>query len=191
MRQYQHAYTLYQEPDMSSDGMPEPMAKRFGYAVKLAQHALRIRMDEALRPLGLTAPQYAVLSAVELDSGLSNASLARAAFVTPQTMQGILANLEREKLLVRRADPNHGRILRTRLTGLGRKALSRAHYIVSAVEGTVIAAIGAEEAEQMTPLLLQCAKALAQADKLRPDTNARRHQTPRRAACGRARRARR
>ena len=74
MQYYQDPYTLYQEPDMSSSGMPEPMAKRFGYAIKRAQHALRARMDETLRPLGLTAPQYAVLSAVELDAGISNAS---------------------------------------------------------------------------------------------------------------------
>lgn len=57
-------------------------------------------MDEALRSLGLTAPQYAVLSAVELEAGISNARLARAAFVTPQTVQGILANLERQGLLI-------------------------------------------------------------------------------------------
>ena len=124
---------------MSNRGMPEPMAKRFGYAIKRAQHALRTRMDQALRPLRLTAPQYAVLAAVELDAGISNASLARAAFVTPQTMQGVLANLEREDLLARTADPAHGRILRAGLTGRGRKALAQAHRIVNEIEGAMIA----------------------------------------------------
>ncbi len=54
---------------MSSPGMPDPMAKRLGYALKRAQHALRTRMDEALRHLDLTTPQYAALSAIELDPG--------------------------------------------------------------------------------------------------------------------------
>jgi len=175
---------------MSSGGMPEPMAKRFGYAIKRAQHALRTCMDETLRPLGLTAPQYAVLSAVELDAGTSNASLARAAFVTPQTMQGILANLERENLLVRTADPGHGRILRSELTGRGRIALSRAHQLVTDVERAMITAIGDKQAEKMTPLLLRCAEALAEPANRRAEPSARRRQTRRRAVRGRADRAR-
>ncbi len=73
-------------------------------------------MDEALRPIMLTTPQYAVLCAVEAEAGLSNARLARAAFVTAQTMQGVLVNLERDGLLERRPDPAHGRILRSELT---------------------------------------------------------------------------
>lgn len=104
---------------MSSSDMPEPVAKRLGYALKRAQHALRMSMDEALRPLALTTPQYAVLCAVEAEPGLSNARLARAAFVTPQTMQGVLANLERAGLLHRRPDPHHGRVLCSELTGAG------------------------------------------------------------------------
>src|SRR5277367_4602784 len=64
--------------------------KRLGYALKRAQHALRVRMDEVLRPLGLTTAQYAVICVIEQEAGISNAGLARAAFVTPQTMTGIL-----------------------------------------------------------------------------------------------------
>jgi DNA-binding MarR family transcriptional regulator len=175
---------------MSSEGMPEPMAKRFGYAVKRAQHALRTRMDEALRPLGLTAPQYAVLSAVELDAGISNASLARAAFVTPQTMQGILANLDRDNLLVRTADPAHRRILRSELTSRGRRVLARAHQLVSAIEAAMIAAIGVEQAEKVTSLLLCCTKALAEPADKGAAANAPRRRTPRGAVRGRADRAR-
>jgi DNA-binding MarR family transcriptional regulator len=173
----------------SGGGIPEPMAKRFGYAIKRAQHALRARMDETLRPLGLTAPQYAVLSAVELDAGISNASLARAAFVTPQTMQGILANLERENLVVRTADPGHGRILRSELTRQGRTALLRAHRLVMGVERAMITAIGDKQTEKITPLLLRCAQALAEPANRGADPNARRRQTRRCAAREQADRA--
>ncbi len=175
---------------MSSRGMPEPMAKRFGYAIKRAQHALRSRMDEALRPLGLTAPQYAVLSAVELDGGISNASLARAAFVTPQTMQGILANLERDELLVRRADPSHGRILRSELTRRGQRVLSEAHRIASKIEAVMIAAIGAEQAERMSALLLRCTDALTRPKNVCTNANQRHRQIRPRAVRAQADRAR-
>jgi DNA-binding MarR family transcriptional regulator len=172
---------------MSTNGMPEPMARRFGYALKRAQHALRTRVDAALRPLGLTAPQYAVLSAIELDAGISNASLARAAFVTPQTMQGILANLERENLLARTADPAHGRILRAGLTGRGRKALALAHRIVSEIEGAMIATIGPKQAEEMTLLLLRCAEVLAESAN-RPAVRRQTRSRAVRAQAGQARR---
>jgi DNA-binding MarR family transcriptional regulator len=78
---------------MSSTDMPESVARRLGYALKRAQHMLRLRMDEELRPLSLTTPQYAVLCAIDAEAGISNARLARAAFVTAQTMQGVLSNM--------------------------------------------------------------------------------------------------
>jgi len=137
--------------------MPEPVAKRLGYALKRAQHALRTRMDESLRHLGLSAPRYAVLTAVEIEPGLSNARLARAAFVTPQTMQGILANLERDGLLIREADPAHGRILRSRLTAHGREVLAQAHRIADEVEGVMVESVGAGEAARLAATLSRCA----------------------------------
>jgi DNA-binding MarR family transcriptional regulator len=146
---------------MSSAGMPDPMAKRLGYAIKRAQHALRTRMDEALRPLGITAPQYAVLSAIELDPGISNAELARAAFVTPQTMQGIVANLERNGLLRRSNDPEHGRILRGELTASGRRVLRQAHADATAIEAVLTAGLSADEVAGLAARLIQWADALA------------------------------
>src|SRR5579871_5807686 len=150
---------------MSSRGMPDPMAKRLGYCLKRAQHALRTRMDRALRPLGLTAPQYAVLSAIELDPGVSNAALARAAFVTPQSMQGIVGNLERLELLNRRADPAHGRILRGELTTRGRRVLRQAHARAGEIESVMTASLRPDETARLASQLTQCADALAPADQ--------------------------
>ena len=138
-----------------------PIARRFGGALKLAQHALRTRLDEALRPIGLTTPQCAVLSALEREPGLSNAALARAAFVTPQTMQSILANMERNGLVTREAAPDHGRILRSFITARGRKALMQAHTAILDVEAVVIDAVGEREAERLTLALTRCAELLS------------------------------
>lgn len=155
---------MYQGPDMSTVSMPESMGRRLGYVLKRAQHALRTRMDDALRPLGLTSPQYSVLAAVELEPGLSNARLARATFVTPQTMQGTLSNLERDGLLVREADPEHGRILRSLLTPQGKAVLARAHRLVEEVEHVMTSAVGTTEAARMAGLLARCADALDASD---------------------------
>lgn len=148
---------------MSTSDMPEPMARRLGYALKRAQHALRTAMDEALRPLGLTTPQYSVLSAIELNPGISNAALARAAFVTAQTMQGIVANLERAGLLKRKEDPSHGRILKGELTRKGEKVLREAHEAVAKVEGLMLATLDPGEAARLTDRLLDFAEVLGAA----------------------------
>ena len=142
--------------------MPLPMGKRLGYILKRAQHALRIRMDEALLPLALTTPQYSVLSAVELVPGISNATLARTAFVTAQTMQGVVANLERMGLLQRTADPGHGRIRRGELTERGREVLARAHHLVAAVESRMLSSLSEKESATLATLLEGCAENLYQ-----------------------------
>ncbi len=145
---------------MSSADVPERVAKRLGYAMKRAQHALRLSMDGALRPTGLSAPQYAILCAVEAEAGLSNARLARAAFVTPQTMQGMLANLERENVVVRHPDPANARILHTALTSSGRRLLDEAHRLVAVVEDVLVASFGKREAHRLALLLTTCANDL-------------------------------
>lgn len=142
---------------MSTANMPAVVAKRFGYALKRAQHALRVTMDDALRPLGLTTPQYSVLCAIEAETGMSNARLARAAFVTPQTMHGLLTNLKKAALLARDADPDHGRVLRTRLTARGRRVLAEAHHVVAVIEDRMVASLGAAASTRMTAALTKCA----------------------------------
>lgn len=146
---------------MSSRDMPASVAKRLGYALKRAQHALRICMDEALWPLALTTPQYAVLCALEAEAGMSNARLSRAAFVTAQTMQGVLANLERDGLLTRSRDPAGGRVLRCELTRRGRTVLARAHRVVRGVEDRMVASFGERAALELTAALSKCAEDLA------------------------------
>lgn len=127
-----------------------------GYKLKKTQHALRLHMDEALRALDLTTPQYAVLAQLELKPGASNAALARSAFITAQTMHGIVANLEERGLIQRKSDVSHGRILCTELTDQGRKVVTRAHNMIRAVEARMLATVSSEHKLLLEKLLLEC-----------------------------------
>jgi DNA-binding MarR family transcriptional regulator len=138
---------------------------RVGYELKRAQHALRSEMDGALREVGLTTPQYAALSVVEGEEGLSGALLARRCFVTPQTMNGILINLERAGLLERRAHPEHGRVLQAYLTGDGERMLSRAHALVEAIEEQMLGDLTEGERARLLAVLRGCADALERSDR--------------------------
>lgn len=137
-----------------------------GYKLKYTQHILRIHMDEALRPFALTTPQYAVLSQLELKPGISSAALARASFITPQTMHGIIANLERNDFVQRKRDPHHGRILCTKLTNHGLKVIKQAHKVIQKVENNMTRTINQDTKNLLGKLLIECVNNLNTTDYL-------------------------
>lgn len=145
-----------------STAKPEPRSgvDWIGYNLKITQHRLRQRLDSELARLGITAPQNAVLLAVAGNPRISNAELARAAFVTPQTMQAILVNLERSGLIVRRPHPEHGRVIMTELTAAGQKAVAEGAKAADVVERQMLSTLSTEEAMQLCELLKRCAAAL-------------------------------
>jgi len=127
-----------------------------GYKLKKTQHTLRLHMDEALRSIDLTTPQYAVLAQLELNPGASNAALARSAFITAQTMHGIVSNLEKRGLIQRKSDVSHGRILCAELTDQGHKVVTQAHNIISKVEASMTSSITEDNKVLLEKLLLEC-----------------------------------
>ena len=68
---------------------------RVGYLIKRAQTVLHDAMADALGSLDLTVTQFAVLTFLDEEPGLSNADLARRTFVTPQSMHAVLQELVR------------------------------------------------------------------------------------------------
>ena len=135
-----------------------------GFTLKLAQQALRTHLDAALQQIGLTTAQYAVLTFLEVDPGASNAALARRAFVTPQTMQGIVVALERSGFIVRTPHPEHGRVQTTELSAGGRKVLSAASRVVGDAEARLRAASAPLDSQAVITMLLRLAEALRQSD---------------------------
>ncbi|GAA2035755.1 MarR family transcriptional regulator [Agromyces tropicus] len=131
-----------------------------GYLLKQAASALRSSMDAALRPLGLTVPQYACLELLAQRSGLSNSELARGAFVTRQSMNVLLQGLERDGLVTRPAEPVAGRALPAQLTPLGRERIAEASVVVRAVEARMSARLDADQEVRLRELLGACVAGL-------------------------------
>jgi DNA-binding MarR family transcriptional regulator len=131
-----------------------------GYGLKIAQHRLRQRLEAELAGTGVSVAQNAVLLAIGDNPRLSNAALARAAFVTPQSMQGMLVTLERDGFIVRTPHPEHGRIIMTELTKKGRAAALAGTIAAEAVERQMLSGLTKAEAELLRGLLQRCADAL-------------------------------
>lgn len=123
------------------------------YLIKVVQQEIRKKMDEELNQLELTTPQYATLSVLEDFPESSNADLARRCFVTPQTMNLIVRNLESRGLIERSASKEHGRIQNIVLTKAARKLLKRANATVERIEREIFAPIAEEELRLLTRIL--------------------------------------
>ncbi|WP_040765847.1 MarR family winged helix-turn-helix transcriptional regulator [Tsukamurella sp. 1534] len=122
---------------------------RIGYRIKEAQVAVRIRMEEELRPYGLSAAQYAALELIGRSPEASNAQLAREAFVTRQSMNTMLQALQRRGLVVRAETATSGRELPTALTPEGTALLRDAAAAVDAMEATAAEKLTADQQRQL------------------------------------------
>jgi len=136
--------------------------QRLTYLIKRLEMAERSRMEEVLRPLGMSLQQYTALSILERRGGLSSAQLARRHYVTPQAMHQLVTMMERDGLIERRIDGGNRRILRAWLTGQGEEALLACHRAVDDVEGRMIAALGDDEASTFARALERCLAALVE-----------------------------
>lgn len=132
----------------------------FGYIIKRSQQAIRTAMDKRLVDIDLTAPQYAALSELSKEQGLSNAELARRCFVTPQTMHQLIVGLESRGLIERSQHPDHRRIQQVRTTKTGKQLLAKAHIFVNEILETMMQDLSEAEIRQASEILTKCYTAL-------------------------------
>lgn len=116
-----------------------------GYLLKQASSALRVAMEQVLRPLGMTVTHYSCLELLAQRPGLSNSELARGVFVTRQSMNVLLQALERDGYVTRPEQAPVGKTLPTRLTPRGRRSLDKASAAVRSVEVKMLAELTESE----------------------------------------------
>ena len=124
-----------------------------GTLLKRAQHALDLALDHELQALDLTPAQYTALAAIDSDPKLSNAELARQCHVTAQTMHRVVALLERDGMVARKAHPTHGRIQELSVTRKGRGSLAKARKIVDKVETAFLGTASDRDVKATTRVL--------------------------------------
>jgi DNA-binding MarR family transcriptional regulator len=114
-----------------------------GYLLRQAQAAVRLSMERCLADLGVTPPQFAVLTMLKAYPGLSGADVARLTFLTPQTVGVIIGNLERDGAIRKAPHPMHGRILQCTLTARGMTLLKTCRERVLTLEQRLAAGLDA------------------------------------------------
>lgn len=154
--QYTDINSVCQNIDMRQ----EEFNDLIGYRLKEVQSLLRSRMEEALRPLGITVAQYACLEILKLSPGASNSELARQAFVTRQTMNTLLKGLQERGLIERAAQATKGRVLPTSLTPAGAQVLAQATGRIREVERRMVGGLSDAQRQELWDLLTICIRGL-------------------------------
>ena len=131
-----------------------------GYRLKEVQSLLRSRMEETLRPLGITVAQYVCLESLKSTPGASNAELARQAFVTRQTMNTLLRGLQERGLIERATHATKGRALPTMLTPQGEQMLALATGRIRDVEQHMVGGLSDAKRQELWDLLTICIEGL-------------------------------
>ncbi|WP_405009678.1 MarR family winged helix-turn-helix transcriptional regulator [Kitasatospora sp. NBC_01539] len=123
------------------------------YLVKRTELAVRARLDELLRPVGITALQYTALTVLEQHDGISAAQLARDSFVTAQSMADMIRTLEGRGLIRREPNPGNRRERLVLLAEPGRQLLAAYAGPARELEERMVAGLTTEEVDRFREAL--------------------------------------
>ena len=122
--------------------LPKPDAN-LGYLFRLSYQRFRALLDSELEDLGLSVPEYGILSVFETRPELSTSNLARISQVTRQTMHSSVLSLEAAGLVERSA--KNQRVVLVRPTKQGHELLEMATRRVRAVERAALADLSSDD----------------------------------------------
>jgi DNA-binding MarR family transcriptional regulator len=139
----------------------ETKEPRISYVVARLERAVRSAIADRVRAYELTTLQYTTMSVLNRHGApLSNAQLARRAYMTPQAMSEVIDALERKGLMKRNPHPNDGRLLPATLTAKGRRVLAACEQAVDEMEDVMLAGLGPQERDAFATALKSAVRAL-------------------------------
>ena len=144
-----------QSTPQSGDGEP-----RISYVVARLERAIRRSINDRVSVYDLTVLQYTTLSVLGRRGELSNAQLARRAYMSPQAMSEVIEALEQKRLIKRNQHPNHRRVYPAALTAKGKKVLAACDRLVDEMESEMLAGISATEQKRLRGGLISAVRNL-------------------------------
>lgn len=125
------------------------------WLLKQAFHYARHRVNDAVSRHGVTSAQIGLLRQLADYPGLSGAQLARRLLIKPQGVQLALTTLERNGLVERKPDPEHGRVQRAYLTEKGRRATNACKADALAANEELFSVLTPGERKTLASLLIR------------------------------------
>jgi DNA-binding MarR family transcriptional regulator len=130
------------------------------YLLAQANGAVRLSLERAFADLDVTLPQFSVLTMVHAYPGVSGAELARLTLLTPQTINLIVKNLERDGLIVKTPDDVHGRIIHIEITDKGRQLRQKCRARADQMEKQLVDGLSGTEQRTIRRWLVRVTQSL-------------------------------
>jgi DNA-binding MarR family transcriptional regulator len=111
-------------------------------------------LEDILRDEDITVLGYTALTVLASRPGLSNAQLARRAFMTPQGMNQALAGLAEKDLVKRTPDELNRRVLRIELTERGHQLVEGYERQIDLYEEKLLASLSDNQRDELNGMLL-------------------------------------
>lgn len=129
----------------------------------------RLRIADALAPLGVTMRQFAVLRTLAAEEGLSQAALGDRLKIDASSIVLVLDDCQRSGWTERRPSPSDRRRHAIHLTSGGRKILLRSQEAASRAEEEIFAPLSGAQRGQLRDLLLALVdQQMVSSDRARP-----------------------
>jgi DNA-binding MarR family transcriptional regulator len=149
---------VFHDPESTpSDQAGEP---RISYVVARLERAIRRSINDRVSVYGLTVLQYTTLSVLGRRGELSNAQLARRAYMSPQAMSEVIEALERKGLIKRAQHPGHRGVYPATLTAKGRRVLAACEQLVDELETEMLTGLSAAEQSRLRKSLIAAVRGL-------------------------------
>ncbi|MEM7438561.1 MAG: MarR family transcriptional regulator [Pseudomonadota bacterium] len=122
-------------------------------AVRSTARLLTRRYEDALRPTGLTASQYTILSALTRHNGLSPSKIGEVLSFDQTTIPRLLDPMRRKGLVQLLPDPNDARRKVVEITQEGRDLFAQANALWQQAQDRTLDRLSPEEWSQARSLL--------------------------------------
>jgi DNA-binding MarR family transcriptional regulator len=133
------------------------------YLLAMVHHAIRARLEAALKPVNVTPLQFTVLEVLAAHEGMTSADLSRRFYVTPQTMGEVVAHLVRRGLARREPLAADRRLVAIHATDDGMALLVEAEAALAAIEAEVFGSLNAAEHGALHGVLASLVQSLRRA----------------------------
>lgn len=141
------------KPAPESALKPPPMHRLIGYHCRRAFFHVQPFSDPRMSAFALRPADFAVLSLLGANPGISQKQVAQGIGVAPPNLTPVIERLEARKLLARRRSQRDGRMQTFSLTDQGRALCALAEEAASRIEDEAASALSGEERETLQRLL--------------------------------------
>jgi DNA-binding MarR family transcriptional regulator len=142
---------------LGSNKPPEALGDYTGFLMNWCAVRSRGAFAAELDAIGVRPPQFAVLSVIDAEPGLTQQALVTATGIDPSSMVQMLDGLEQEGWAERRPHESDRRKRAIHLTAEGSAVLKRARQAATRVGEESFAPLGPSEREQLHGLLRKLA----------------------------------